>query len=192
MDITARTPAPVGADLAIELLLASPEVEAFGRRTATEVTRARVSAAADAGARGGAVESARARSAPGRWPCWSLMTTPLARWRRTPSQYLPGRAGRLPARLAGAIYGSGLEPAAHLVGERHRALHVLARGGLVAVSADALIERVASAAERPAPIVGRRRRGDRLRRPGCRRSPRRAMSAPTTSRSGASSRCAVG
>ncbi len=45
MDITARTPAPVGADLALELLLASPEVEAFGRRTATEVTRARVSAA---------------------------------------------------------------------------------------------------------------------------------------------------
>ena len=59
--------------------------------------------------------------------------------------------GYLPSR--GAIYGSGLEPAAHLVGERHRALHVLARGGLVAVSADALIERVTSAADRPAPIV---------------------------------------
>src|SRR6185437_11774152 len=35
---------------------------------------------------------------------------------------------------------SGLEPAPHLVGERARALDVLARGGLVCASASALAE----------------------------------------------------
>jgi transcription-repair coupling factor (superfamily II helicase) len=151
MDITARTPAPVGADLAIELLLASPEVEAFGRRTASEVTRARVSAA---------LMPALAAT------LWQLRDGEPARalvvlvsdddaargLAEDASQYLPGvPVGYLPSR--GAIYGSGLEPAAHLVGERHRALHVLDRGGLVAVSADALIERVSPSGERPAPIT---------------------------------------
>ena len=48
--------------------------------------------------------------------------------------FLPGApVAYLPSR--GAAYGSGLEPAPHLVGERALALHALAEGGLVAVSA---------------------------------------------------------
>ncbi len=151
MDITARTPAPVGADLAIELLLASPEVEAFGRRTATEVTRARVSAALMPAL---AAALWKLRDAEGARALAVLVSDDDAArsLAEDVGQYLPGvPVGYLPSR--GAIYGSGLEPAAHLVGERHRALQVLSRGGLVAVSADALIERVAPAADRPAPIV---------------------------------------
>src|SRR5436190_10619059 len=44
----------------------------------------------------------------------------------------------LPSR--GVHWGSGLEPAPHLVGERARALDVLAAGGLVCASAAALAE----------------------------------------------------
>ena len=53
----------------------------------------------------------------------------------------------LPSR--GVRLGSGLEPPAHLVGERARALDVLDAGGLVCVSARALAEGIAPAAERP-------------------------------------------
>ena len=42
----------------------------------------------------------------------------------------------------GVAYGSGLEPAPHLVGERARGLGLLEAGGLVAISAAALVERV--------------------------------------------------
>ncbi len=56
---------------------------------------------------------------------------------------LPGR---------GVRWGSGLEPPPHLVGERARALDVLARGGLVCASATALAEGVPPPAERPEPI----------------------------------------
>ena len=56
-----------------------------------------------------------------------MTTTPRARWPRR-RDYLPDApVGYLPSR--GAIYGSGLEPAPHLVGERHRALDVLAAAG---------------------------------------------------------------
>ena len=41
----------------------------------------------------------------------------------------PGRVALLPSR--GVHAGSGLEPPAHLVGERARAQHYLERGGLV-------------------------------------------------------------
>src|SRR3954452_5737232 len=65
--------------------------------------------------------------------------------------YLPGAAvAYLPSR--GAAYGSGLEPAAHLVGERALALDALAQGGLVAVSADALVERITPLERRPAVV----------------------------------------
>jgi transcription-repair coupling factor (superfamily II helicase) len=50
----------------------------------------------------------------------------------------PASVALLPSR--GVHAGSGLEPPAHLVGERARALDVLARGGLVCVSARALAE----------------------------------------------------
>ena len=49
-----------------------------------------------------------------------------------PVAYLPHR---------GVDWGSGLPPAPHLVGERAHAFAVLAEGGIVAVSADALVER---------------------------------------------------
>ena len=48
------------------------------------------------------------------------------------------RVGYLPSRGVG--WDSGLEPPPHLVGERARALDVLARGGLVCASARALAE----------------------------------------------------
>jgi transcription-repair coupling factor (superfamily II helicase) len=57
---------------------------------------------------------------------------------------LPGR---------GVGLDSGLEPPAHLVGERARALDVLARGGLVCASARALADRLPPEDERPDPIV---------------------------------------
>jgi transcription-repair coupling factor (superfamily II helicase) len=48
---------------------------------------------------------------------------------------------------------SGLEPPPHLVGERARALAVLARGGLVCASAAAVGEGLPPAKERPAPLT---------------------------------------
>ncbi|HEV2902401.1 MAG TPA: transcription-repair coupling factor [Gaiellaceae bacterium] len=56
----------------------------------------------------------------------------------------------LPSR--GVRWGSGLEPAPHLVGERARALDVLAAGGLVAASAAAIAEGLPPPTERPEPI----------------------------------------
>jgi transcription-repair coupling factor (superfamily II helicase) len=56
----------------------------------------------------------------------------------------------LPSR--GVSWGSGLEPPPHLVGERARALDVLAAGGLVSASAAALAEPMPPPDARPAPI----------------------------------------
>jgi transcription-repair coupling factor (superfamily II helicase) len=58
--------------------------------------------------------------------------------------------GYLPSR--GVAWESGLEPPPHLVGERARALHVLARGGLVCASARALAEPAPPPEARPEPI----------------------------------------
>ena len=55
--------------------------------------------------------------------------------------------GTLPSRGVG--WESGLEPPPHLVGERARALDVLARGGLVCASAQALTEPLPPVAARP-------------------------------------------
>jgi transcription-repair coupling factor (superfamily II helicase) len=68
------------------------------------------------------------------------------------SWFLPAESpvGYLPSR--GVAYGSGLEPAAHLVGERAHALALLEGGGLVAISAEALCERVPAARARPEPV----------------------------------------
>ena len=60
------------------------------------------------------------------------------------------RVALLPSR--GIHFGSGLEPPPHLVGERARALEVLARGGLVCASAAALAEGLPPIEERPAPV----------------------------------------
>src|SRR5262249_20840824 len=61
------------------------------------------------------------------------------------------RGALLPSR--GVKGGSGLEPPPHLVGERARALDVLARGGLVCSSALALTELMPPLEARPAPIA---------------------------------------
>src|ERR671935_1902861 len=60
------------------------------------------------------------------------------------------RVALLPSR--GVHWGSGLDPAPHLVGERARALDVLAAGGLVCASAAALAEPLPPPEARPAPI----------------------------------------
>src|SRR6476659_8433918 len=61
------------------------------------------------------------------------------------------RAALLPSR--GVRLGSGVEPPPHLVGERARALDVLAAGGLVCVSATAISEPLPPPEARPEPIV---------------------------------------
>src|SRR5439155_6984543 len=63
------------------------------------------------------------------------------------------RVALFPSR--GVRDGSGLEPPPHLVGERARALAVLAEGGLVCASAVAVAEGMPSAAERPATLTVR-------------------------------------
>jgi transcription-repair coupling factor (superfamily II helicase) len=63
----------------------------------------------------------------------------------------PDRVALLPSR--GVQAGSGLEAPAHLVGERARALEVLARGGLVCVSARALAEGIPPKSDRPDVVV---------------------------------------
>ena len=60
------------------------------------------------------------------------------------------RVALLPGR--GVRWGSGLQPPPHLVGERARALAVLAGGGLVAASASALAEGVPPESQRPDPL----------------------------------------
>jgi transcription-repair coupling factor (superfamily II helicase) len=60
------------------------------------------------------------------------------------------RAALLPSR--GVRRDSGLEPPPHLVGERARALDVLAAGGLVCASAAALAEGLPPVDERPDPV----------------------------------------
>ncbi len=59
----------------------------------------------------------------------------------------PAAVALLPSR--GVRAGSGLEPPAHLVGERARALQVFDAGGVICVSARALAEGIAPANDRP-------------------------------------------
>ena len=60
------------------------------------------------------------------------------------------RVALLPGR--GVRWSSGLEPPPHLVGERARALDVLAEGGLVCASATALAEGMPPVSQRAAPV----------------------------------------
>src|SRR5262245_53896268 len=60
------------------------------------------------------------------------------------------RVALLPSRGVG--WGSGLDPPPHLVGERARALDVLARGGLICASAAAVAEALPPVEARPEPI----------------------------------------
>ncbi|HEY8843057.1 MAG TPA: transcription-repair coupling factor [Gaiellaceae bacterium] len=61
------------------------------------------------------------------------------------------RVALLPSR--GVRWGSGLEPPPHLVGERARALDVLAAGGLVCASAAAVAEAMPPRQARPEPLA---------------------------------------
>jgi transcription-repair coupling factor (superfamily II helicase) len=63
----------------------------------------------------------------------------------------PDLVALLPSR--GVSHASGLEPPPHLVGERARALDVLARGGLVCASAAALAEGMPLPELRPRPVA---------------------------------------
>ena len=56
----------------------------------------------------------------------------------------------------GVDWGSGLDPSPHLVGERAHALAVLAEGGIVAVSVEALVEKLPGRATRPQGFTIRR------------------------------------
>ena len=84
-----------------------------------------------------------------------LCLFPLDEQARDAAEAASWYAGRdsvalLPSR--GVRLDSGLEPPAHLVGERSRALEVLAGGGLVCASARALADRLPPESERPAPV----------------------------------------
>ena len=61
------------------------------------------------------------------------------------------RVALLPSR--GVRWGSGLEPPPHLVGERARALDILAAGGLVCASAAAVAEAMPPRQARPEPLA---------------------------------------
>ena len=87
--------------------------------------------------------------------------------------YLGREPATLPAR--GVLYGADVAPAAHIVGERQRALLALEQGDVVVADAVALLERFVPFALQPAPLrlAGRRghslrRRPRRARRPGLR------------------------
>ena len=146
-----RPDAPLaGAELALPYLLEDGDFASFARRAASGATRARVSepllgalvaalwtTRADLDRRGLAVlvgddDAARA-----------LCEAAAAFLPGEPVAFMPSR---------GAAHGSGLDPAPHLAGERARALDTLAAGGLVAVSADALVERLPPPAARPRPV----------------------------------------
>ena len=140
-----------GAELALPYLLESDELTGFLRTATAGIGRARVSppllplmAAALWQAREGLDPRGLALVVDDDEAAHALAESVAPYLPQAPVAYLPSR---------GAAYGSGLEPAAHLVGERSLALEALAAGGLVAVSADALVERVTPPAQRAAPIV---------------------------------------
>ena len=107
-------------------------------------------------ARLGAGAAAAARGAArGARPAARRARCPRTPTRATPPRPSPGSSARSASRCcrAAACTGApGLEPAPHLVGERARALDVLAAGGLVCASAAALAEPMPPAGARPEPI----------------------------------------
>jgi transcription-repair coupling factor (superfamily II helicase) len=143
-----------GAELALPYLLEDRYFQAFARRMAEETSRARVSppllpllAAALWRTREALARRALAIVVEDDEAAHGLSESAAAYLPGGPVAYLPSR---------GAAYGSGLEPPAHLVGERAAALSALEAGGLVFVSADALVERITAPADRPAPVTLRR------------------------------------
>jgi transcription-repair coupling factor (superfamily II helicase) len=139
-----------GAELALAYLLGDESFAAYARRTASGITRARVSEPI-LPALVAALWHSREHLEPRALAVVCADDDAARSLAESAAAFLPpDTAAFLPSRGAG--WGSGLDPAPHLVGERHRALDALARGGLVAVSADALIERVDPPDRRPAPV----------------------------------------
>jgi len=140
-----------GAELALRYLLGDDAFAAYAERTAGGITRARISepilpavVAALWRAREGAEPRALAVVVSDDDAARALAEAAAAFLPPDTTAFLPSR---------GVGWGGGLEPAPHLVGERHRGLHTLAEGGLVAVSADALLERIDPPGRRPAPVA---------------------------------------
>ncbi|HMK91738.1 MAG TPA: CarD family transcriptional regulator, partial [Thermoleophilia bacterium] len=67
------------------------------------------------------------------------------------SVYLEREVATLPAR--GVLYGADVAPAAHILGERQRALAALEEGGVVVADAVALLERFIPLALQPRPLT---------------------------------------
>jgi transcription-repair coupling factor (superfamily II helicase) len=139
-----------GADTALPYLLESDEFAAFARIAAEGVPRARVSppmlpllAAALWRSRDGLALRGLAVVVDDDESAHTLADSVRPFLPDAPVAYLPSR---------GSGYGTGIEPAAHLVGERALALEALHAGGLVAVSADALVERIIPPQRRPAVV----------------------------------------
>ncbi len=146
-----RPDAPLaGAELALPYVLEDADFASFARRAASGATRARVSEPL-LGALAAALWAARSGLEP-RGLAVLVGDDDAARTlAEAAAVYLPGEpVAFMPSR--GAAHGSGIDPAPHLAGERARALHTLAVGGLVAVSADALVERLPPPEARPAPV----------------------------------------
>ena len=161
-----RPEAPLaGAELALPYLLHDADFAAFARRAASGAARARVSEPI-MGALVAALWTARAGLEPRALAVLVDDDDDARSLCEAAAAFLPGDpVAFMPSR--GAAHGSGLEPAPHLVGERSRALHTLAAGGLVAVSADALVERLPPPASRPRPVelrLGEERPFDELTR----------------------------
>jgi transcription-repair coupling factor (superfamily II helicase) len=154
----AAPPAGVGT-LALPYLRRDPDFSAFAERATREVTRARVSepllplvVAGLWAARRDLTQPALAVLVEDDEAAHALMDAVTALAPDATAAWLPSR---------GAPYGSGVEPSPHLIGERYRALDALARGGIVAVSAEALVERLPPPDRRPQAIAIRR--GDEIR-----------------------------
>src|SRR6185503_5916392 len=151
MDASTNTPAAAGAELALPYLLESGEFTAFAAAAAGGAVRARVSppllplvAAALWRSRSGLEPRGLAVVVADDDAARTLIEAAVLHVPEAPAAYLPSR---------GAVYGSGIDPAPHLVGERSAALDAAAAGGLIAVSVDALLERVPGPATRPRPVV---------------------------------------
>ena len=145
-----NAPAAAGAELALPYLLDDPDFAAFAARARDSAVRARV-APPLLPMLAAALWCSRSEAQP-RGLALVVEDDDAARsLAESAAPFLPGEpVAYLPSR--GAVYGSGIEPAPHMVGERYQALAVLAAGGFVAVGADALLERVPPAAERPLPV----------------------------------------
>jgi transcription-repair coupling factor (superfamily II helicase) len=151
LDVPPQTvSALAGADTALPYLLESDEFAAFARIAADGVPRARVSppmlpllAAALWRSRAELTPRGLVVVVDDDEAAHTLAESVAPFLPDAPVAYLPSR---------GTGYGSGIEPAAHMVGERALALEALAGGGLVAVSADALIERIQPRDRRPAAV----------------------------------------